>query len=141
MVARERFELSSAAPEAAMFDHCTTGLQERDTRNQNKYFGAVEKMPLPIWLSILLLVLCSCTLARLGTSLHSTRAWTLQPPCSARNASCRRPEWGNRKRCGSCSFHRISRLSVCPSLTLISVKHFALVSRTPLEVISEPLMK
>ena len=27
MVARERFELSSAAPEAAMFDHCTTGLQ------------------------------------------------------------------------------------------------------------------
>jgi hypothetical protein len=26
VVARERFELSSAAPEAAMFDHCTTGL-------------------------------------------------------------------------------------------------------------------
>jgi hypothetical protein len=26
LVARERFELSSAAPEAAMFDHCTTGL-------------------------------------------------------------------------------------------------------------------
>ena len=27
LVARERFELSSAAPEAAMFDHCTTGLR------------------------------------------------------------------------------------------------------------------
>jgi hypothetical protein len=27
VVARERFELSSAAPEAAMFDHCTTGLR------------------------------------------------------------------------------------------------------------------
>jgi hypothetical protein len=26
LVARERFELSSAAPEAAMFDRCTTGL-------------------------------------------------------------------------------------------------------------------
>ena len=26
MVARERFELSSAGPEPAMFDHCTTGL-------------------------------------------------------------------------------------------------------------------
>jgi hypothetical protein len=31
MVARERFELSSAAPEAAMFDHCTTGLLNRTT--------------------------------------------------------------------------------------------------------------
>ena len=35
MVARERFELSSAAPEAAMFDHCTTGLK----REQDLFFG------------------------------------------------------------------------------------------------------
>jgi hypothetical protein len=35
MVARERFELSSAAPEAAMFDHCTTGLQ----LIRNLFFG------------------------------------------------------------------------------------------------------
>jgi hypothetical protein len=31
LVARERFELSSAAPEAAMFDHCTTGLRLDDS--------------------------------------------------------------------------------------------------------------
>jgi hypothetical protein len=45
LVARERFELSSAAPEAAMFDHCTTGLLNRRLEPQawDKYFSARQK--------------------------------------------------------------------------------------------------
>jgi hypothetical protein len=41
MVARERFELSSAAPEAAMFDHCTTGLYGKrlNSEDWDKYFS------------------------------------------------------------------------------------------------------
>jgi hypothetical protein len=40
MVARERFELSSAAPEAAMFDHCTTGLCDKlKLQAWDKYFS------------------------------------------------------------------------------------------------------
>jgi hypothetical protein len=45
LVARERFELSSAAPEAAMFDHCTTGLLNWKLKPQtwDKYFSARQK--------------------------------------------------------------------------------------------------
>jgi hypothetical protein len=39
LVARERFELSSAGPEPAMFDHCTTGL--RCARLKNKEFSII----------------------------------------------------------------------------------------------------
>ena len=35
MVARERFELSSRAPEAPMLDHYTTGLQARNLENDS----------------------------------------------------------------------------------------------------------
>ena len=45
LVARERFELSSAAPEAAMFDHCTTGLLnwKLEPQTWDKYFSARQK--------------------------------------------------------------------------------------------------
>jgi hypothetical protein len=45
LVARERFELSSTAPEAAMFDHCTTGLLNRrlEPPRWNKNFSARKK--------------------------------------------------------------------------------------------------
>ena len=53
MVARERFELSSAAPEAAMFDHCTTGLRPTESSiecsnnlNAKLYERASERLTL-----------------------------------------------------------------------------------------------